>query len=61
MIKKNERLRRLFNGETGKSVIIPMDHGFMGGFEDIVSDRARPAIESFATKAKKRWKKQTTS
>lgn len=35
-------------------------YSFIGGFEDIVSDRARPAIESFSTKAKKRWKKQKT-
>jgi len=35
-------------------------YSFITGFEDIVSDGARPAIESFSTKAKKRWKKQTT-
>lgn len=35
MIKKKERLRKLFNDETGKSVIIPMDHGFLGVMEGI--------------------------
>ena len=35
-------------------------YSFMGGFERIASDKAQPAIQSFATKARKRWKKQTT-
>ena len=46
--------------KDNKSYLRLLDRSFMGGFEGIVSDRARPAIESFATKAKKRWKKQTT-
>jgi len=34
---------------------------FIGEFERIASGQARPAIQSFATKSKKRWNKQTTS
>lgn len=35
-------------------------YSFIDDFENLVSGKARPAIQSFSTKARKRWKKLTT-